>query len=122
MSPALASLVNAIVLVSLGLWGYLGSADPSKTALIPVGAGAALLLMNPGLWKHDKTIAHIAVGVTLLILIGLIFPLKGAIGRSDSMAIARVGIMLATTVIAMVFFVKSFVDARRNRTTTDPAD
>lgn len=107
------SLLNAIVLVAMGAWGYLGSDDPSPTALIPVGIGIALLAMNPGVRAHNKMIAHIAVLLTLLILFGLVMPMKGAIGRSDSLAIFRVATMIATTVLALVVFIKSFIDARR---------
>ncbi len=115
MTPANISLVNAVILIAMGLWGYFGAADPSKTAFIPVVLGVVLLLLNPGLRKHNKLIAHIAVVITFLILIALIMPLKGAIGRSDNMAIYRVAAMMASCVLAMIVFVKSFIDARRNK-------
>ena len=115
MTPANISLVNAVILIVIGLWGYFGAADPSKTAFIPVAFGAILLVLNSGLRKHNKVIAHIAVGLTLVILIGLIMPLKGAIGRSDNMAIYRVIVMMASCLLAMIVFVKSFIDARRNK-------
>ena len=113
------SLMNALILIGFGLWGYFGSADPSKTALIPVGFGAVLLVLNPGLRKYNKVIAHIVVGLTLLILIGLVMPLRGALGRSDGMAIFRVVAMMAATGVALVVFIKSFIDARRS---AEPAE
>ncbi|MEO1335629.1 MAG: hypothetical protein AAFV29_08285 [Myxococcota bacterium] len=115
MNAHLASLINAISLVALGAWGYFGSATPSATALIPVGVGVLLLACAPGVKKENKAVAHIAVLLTLLILFGLIKPLTGAIGRADSAAILRVGVMLATTVLAMVAFVQSFIAARKSR-------
>ena len=65
--------------------------------------------------KENKIIAHIAVLLTLVILFGLIKPLKGAIGRSDTLAIGRVLVMIISTVVAMIFFVKSFIDAKKRR-------
>jgi hypothetical protein len=115
MKPYLASLINAILLVALGGWAYLSSEDPSPTALIPVVTGIILLVLNPGVRKENKIQAHIAVVLTLLILIGLIRPLTGAIDRGDTLAIVRVGIMLLSTVFAMIFFIKGFIDARRRR-------
>ena len=117
MNAAIANLINAVALIGLGLWGYFGAAidDRSATALIPVGFGAVLLAMYPGVSKHNKTIAHIAVGLTLLILLALFMPLKGAIGRGDTMASVRVGAMMLTSLFAMVMFVKSFIDARKAR-------
>lgn len=115
MKAHIASLINAISLIALGGWGYLGSDDPSVTALIPVIAGVLLLAMYGGVKKENKAIAHIAVLVTLLMLFGLVMPLLGAIGRSDTLAIGRVVVMMITTIMAMVAFVQSFIAARKNR-------
>ena len=113
MTAPRASFINATLLVVLSLWGYLSSETPSMTALIPTFFGVALLAMNNGLKKENKIISHVAVILTVLILIGLIKPLQGALGREDTMAIARVGIMLASTVVALFYFVKYFMDARK---------
>ena len=115
MKPYLDSLINAVLLIILGLWAYFSSATPSFTALIPVFAGVILLLLNSGIKKENKTIAHIAVVITLLVLIGLIKPLTGALGRDDSMAVTRVIVMILSTLVALISFIKSFVDARKNR-------
>ena len=107
MNAHTASLVNAIILITVGGWGYFESGSP--TSLIPVFIGVVLVL---GIKNHNKIIAHIAVLVTLLGF-ALIMPLMRAMedGRTD--AVLRIIIMLSSTVYAMVFFVKSFVDARR---------
>ena len=80
--------------------------------MIPVFIGAVLVLLNKGIKNQNKVIAHIAVLVTLLGF-ALIMPLMRAMedGRTD--AVIRILIMLSSTVYAMVFFVKSFIDARR---------
>ncbi|MEM6843350.1 MAG: hypothetical protein AAF944_24450 [Bacteroidota bacterium] len=113
-----ASLLNAIALVALSLWGYFSSDTPSLTALIPTAIGVILLLLNPGVRRENKVVAHIAVVLTLLILFGLVRPLTGALDRGDTAAVIRVAVMLLTTVLAMIFFVKSFIDARRARKET----
>jgi len=113
MKPYIASLINAIVLIALGAWGYFGSDHPSATALIPVGMGVILLVLNFWMRNGNRIVAHIVVVLTLLILIALIKPLSGAIGRSDPTAIIRVSIMMLVSVFAMAVFVKSFIGARR---------
>tara|TARA_B100000768_G_scaffold47645_1_gene46490 strand:+ start:533 stop:898 length:366 start_codon:yes stop_codon:yes gene_type:complete len=110
-----ASLINAITLIILSSWGYFSSDTPSVTALIPTVIGIILLILNKGVKKENKIIAHIAVSLTMIILIGLIKPVFGAMNRGDNAAFIRVGIMILSTISAMVFFVKSFINARKNR-------
>jgi len=113
MNAHIASLINAALLVALGAYGYFSSDTPSVTALIPVIVGVVLLLCSPGVKSGNKIIAHVAVLLTLLILFGLIKPLLGAIGREDIGAIIRVGIMLVSTVVGMVYFVRNFIANKR---------
>lgn len=115
MKAHIVSLIHAVALIGLGGYGYLSSDTPSFTALIPVVFGVLLLAMNNGVKKENKVIAHIAVLLTLLIIIGLIKPLTGAMGRGDSAAVARVATMLVLGVLAMVSFVRSFIAARKAR-------
>jgi len=119
MKPYLISFLNAIVYIVLGCWGYLASDTPSVTALIPVFAGIILITITPGFKKGNRVLAHIAVVLTSLVLLGLIKPLTGAIGRSDAAGIGRVLAMMVTSLIAMGYFIKSFLDARRARRNQD---
>ena len=117
MNAFKANLLNAIVLIAMGIWGVLDAynssgPDMSKTAFIPVVAGIILLICSPGIAKGNRTVAHVAVVLTLLILISLIVrPLLTATG----MAQVRVIIEIISCIIAMIFFIKSFRDARKNR-------
>ncbi len=113
IKPHIASMIHAVSLAALGAFGYFSSDTPSVTALIPVVFGVILLALNPGIKKENKVVAHIAVTLTLLIIIGLAKPLQGALGRSDSGAVARIAVMLVTGVFAMVTFIKSFIAARK---------
>ena len=115
MKPFQANLLNAAVLIIMGLWGYLGSESPSATSLIPIIFGGIFLLATPPFKKENKIVAHIIVLLTFLLIIALIMPLRGAIGRGDTMAVVRVGLMLATSILALIIFIKSFVDARKAR-------
>ena len=114
MKAHMASLQNAIILIAFGLWGYLGSDTPSFTSLIPVAIGFILLILNHGIRKENKIIAHVAVVLTVMVMIGLVKPLVSATGRSDMAAGLRVGFMILSTLVALGVFVKSFLDARKN--------
>ena len=115
MKPFQANLLNAGVLIVMGLWGYLSSETPSTTALIPVIFGVIFALATPPFKKENKIVAHIVVLLTFLLIIALVMPLRGAITRGDTMAMIRVGLMIATSIFAMVIFIKSFIDARKAR-------
>ena len=112
MNAHIASLVNGIILVVIGLWGYFESS--SATSLIPVGIGSVLLVLNKGVKNSNKVIAHIAVLITLLSFAN-IMPLRSALSDGRSEAVLRIIIMLSSSVYAMVFFIKSFIDARKNK-------
>ena len=115
MKPWIANLINAVVLIIMGLWGYFSSEDPSATALIAPAFGGLFLLSTPLMQRDNKIAAHIVVLLTLLLIIALFMPLMGAIGRSDTAAIIRVGIMIASCVFAMVAFIQSFIAVRKAR-------
>jgi prepilin signal peptidase PulO-like enzyme (type II secretory pathway) len=110
-----ANLINSITLIALSVWAYYSSHEPSFTALIPAAFGAVLAGLTKGVKVEDKILSHIAVVLTLLLFGALFMPLKGVLGRGDAMGIARVLIMMGTTLLALVFFVKSFVEARQRR-------
>ena len=110
-----ASLLNAISLVLIGGYGYLQSSAPSPTALIPVIVGVLLIAMNKGVKEENKIIAHIAVLLTLIMLLGLAMPLIGSLKRGDTQATLRVLVMIITTIGALFYFIKSFIDARKSR-------
>jgi hypothetical protein len=113
MKPFQINLVNACVLIIMGLWGYFASADPSPTALIPVGFGAIFGLSTPPFKKGNRVVAHIVVLLTFLLIIALFMPLLGALNRQDTLAIIRVSVMLLVSIVAMVIYIRSFIEARK---------
>ena len=73
--------------------------------------------MNDGIKNENKLIAHLAVLLTLLSFAN-IMPLMGQLNpaeniEKDWMAIFRIGLMLLTSLIAMITFIKSFINARK---------
>ena len=113
MNSTNANIINSICLIVIGLWGYLEVSSP--TALIPVGFGAALILCTPGVKKKNKVIAHIAVLLTLVILISLLgMRLPKSIDQGG-LGLVRVLLMIGTSILSMVYFIKSFIANRKAR-------
>lgn len=114
MKAPQANLINAAVLVIMGLWGYFETSSP--TAFILVGFGAVLLLCANGVKTENKVIAHVAVVVTLLVLLALLgMRLPKAISSGDTMSLIRTVIPIVTGILAMIAFIKSFKAARLAR-------
>tara|TARA_B100001113_G_C20960752_1_gene557330 strand:- start:71 stop:418 length:348 start_codon:yes stop_codon:yes gene_type:complete len=114
MRPYKASLLNSLVLIVVGLYGFYSLTVPSGTALIAPIIGVLLLGMNDGIKNQNKTIAHIAVLLTLLSF-ALIYPLYKELKSEEIQwdKALRIGFMLLTSLIAMISFVQSFINARR---------
>jgi hypothetical protein len=114
------SIVFGLLLVALGIGGYVGPEVKSGTALIPTWFGLALVLLGLVALKENlrKHAMHLAAMVGLLGVIGGVFSLllpvfKGA--PSDPIA---AGCKAGMTVLCAVFVglcVNSFIQARRRR-------
>ncbi|MEM9824432.1 MAG: hypothetical protein AAF985_25325 [Bacteroidota bacterium] len=117
MKPYEINLLTAFILITMSVWGYFfGSSDtPSVTALIPAFFGVLFAALTPLMQKENKVVAHVIVLLTFLLIIALVRPLNGAIGRGDNLAIFRVAAMIVMCAIAMVIYIKSFRDARKAR-------
>jgi hypothetical protein len=111
MNSYKANFLNSLILILVGFWGYFETQAP--TAIIPVVFGWALLFCSPGLKKENKVIAHIAVLATFICLLGLFKPLISVIGDRENIGILRVSTMITSCLIAMIFFVKSFIANRK---------
>ncbi|MAH80826.1 MAG: hypothetical protein CMP39_04015 [Rickettsiales bacterium] len=116
MTPATANLINSICLILMGIWGYFEVS--SITALIPVGFGVVLLICyfisnaKPNL---NKVIAHVAVLFTLIILGALLGVRLPKSIDAGGVGLFRVVAMISTSILSMVFFVKNFIDSRKNK-------
>ena len=113
MNSYKANLINSSTLIIIGLWGYFESS--SVTALIPVVFGVILILCSKGVESQNKLIAHIAVLLTLIILLSLVGMRLPKSIESGGLGLLRVFSMIVTSTLAMIYFVKSFIDARKNK-------
>ena len=108
-------MMNAFVLMTVGLWGYLLSETPSLTSLIPVFTGALLLTFIEKLRYGSKSFLRLSLIITALILIALIKPLTDALSRSESGAIYRIGFMMVSSAITVGFFVRKYIKVNKKK-------
>jgi len=113
MKAHVANLLNAVVLIAMGLWGYFETS--SNTAFIPVAIGVALLLCHGGVKSENKVIAHIAVLLTFIILLAMLGMRLPKALDTGGIALVRTILPIITGVLAMVAFIGSFRAARKAR-------
>jgi len=109
------NLVNSIALISMSAWGYIDT--NSFTALIPAAFGVVLLILGTMLTNEKlvKLSAHLVVLFTLLILLALVIQVLPGVLDRGGIGLIRVILMISTSSIAMIVFVKSFIDNRKSR-------
>ncbi len=117
MKPAQANLVNAIILIAAGLYGYFFILTPeakhAPTALIPAVFGIILLAMQKGVAQKDKIIAHVAVLLTLILLIVCIRQFFKVPNWEPKRYLFL--ICIGSNAVALIAFIGNFMEARKNR-------
>ena len=109
------NLINSIALISMSAWGYVDT--NSFTALIPAFFGIILLILGTMLTNEKlvKLSAHLVVLFTLLILLALVIQVLPGVFERGGIGLVRVILMISTSSIAMIIFIKSFIDNRKSR-------
>lgn len=110
-----ANLFFAGVLFGVGLHGYFFSDYSSPTALIPLIVSIILVALYFPMKKGNTIASHAVVVITVLMILALIFPLVGSVRRDDPAGLIRVLVMMISGLAALIVYVKSFIDARRNK-------
>lgn len=98
--------INAIILIALGVYGYITSGSP--TALIAPGIGIILLAMVFPVKNENHKVAHIAVALTLIAAITFIIV---GIRRENPMVIGM-GII---TFVCFDLYVLNFILRKKNK-------
>ncbi len=123
MNMARITIAYAMALILLGVIGYLATGMVSVTALIPMFFGLPIMALGIGA-KHQsrkKNSMHIAAALGLLGFLGSARGLGGFFTLISGGEVARPAAVVSQTIMAIlsVIFVllcvKSFIDARKNR-------
>ena len=117
MKAPTANLINAIILIAAGLYGYFVILTPegthAPTALIPAAFGLLFLIFQKGVANHNKIISHVVVVLTLVLLIicTMRFVKVEDWGAKKYLFLA----CLLSNAVALIAFIGSFIEARKNR-------
>lgn len=117
------SIIFGIILITIGIIGYFGISSESITALIPAFLGLPVAILGAlGLnEKRLKVTMHIASVLMLLGFLGTVrglfkfFSMIGGAEVARPAAVIVQAVMAVLCLIFLIFAVKSFIDARRNK-------
>jgi hypothetical protein len=101
-------IANALVLIVLGIYGYVTSETKSGTAFIAPAIGIILIALAIPTKNGNRTAAHIAVGLTLISAI--MFFVTGFM-RNNMIVI----VMAIFTLIAFIMYVMDFARRKKER-------
>jgi len=117
------SITWGVIFILMGLYSYFGISNESITALIPTFFGIPLLILG---WVglNEKYLKHAMHGAAVLNLLGFVgtvsglikfFKMLGGVETERPAAVTVQAIMAILCLIFLIFAVKSFIDARKNR-------
>jgi hypothetical protein len=104
-------IFNAVILIGLGVYGYVISGSP--TALISSVIGLILLGFSFPVKNENSTVSHIAVGLTGLAMV--MFFIVGIV-RSNNIIL----IMAVVTFAALLFYIFDFLKRKKEREARNP--
>ena len=116
------AMVSGILLILIGILGYVFSildGNTSWTALIPAAFGLLLLILGYVARAKENLRMHIMHAAVLVALLGFIMPLIRIVSKIGdikvSLAVLSQAAMSLICLVFVILAVKSFIDARRNR-------
>ncbi len=99
-------IANGVVLIALGIYGYIVSSSP--TALIAPAVGIVLIFLAFPTKNENRTAAHAAVILTLVS--GVVFLVMGFL-QSNLIVI----IMAIFTLFALLLYISDFIRRKKER-------
>jgi hypothetical protein len=117
------TIVTGVLLIVLGLVGFVGTGSEHPTALIPAGFGIALAICGflANAPERKKLFMHIAVTLGLLGFLGTVMGVVKVVRMAAGETIARPeaaesqAVMAFITLIFVAICVNSFIKARKAR-------
>ncbi len=116
------SIISGILLIFIGIAGYVFSlvdGNTSLTALIPAAFGLLLLIIGLIAKSKESLRMHLMHAAVIVGLLGFIIPAWRLVSQAGNIKISLAVLSQAAMAIVCLFFVilsaQSFISARRNR-------
>ncbi len=106
MKNYIVMILNAVILIAIGIYGYIISG--SGTALIAPAIGVVLFILAFPVKNNNPTVTHIAIGLTAIAFI--VFLIVGFMRHN-----MLIHVMALVSLIAMVFYIMDFLKRKKER-------
>ena len=103
-----AAIINSIILLSIGLWGYAANNFSAHTAIVPIGFGILLMVLSRYMKNENKLIHYIVFGLTLVIMVAMLRPFLRNAEQEDLNGMIRVGLEMAACAMALIIYIRNF--------------
>tara|TARA_B110000014_G_scaffold263359_1_gene259860 strand:+ start:3413 stop:3817 length:405 start_codon:yes stop_codon:yes gene_type:complete len=116
MNSKTANIINSTSLIIMGIWGFFEVSSP--TAFIPSIFGVLIFICYLLSLKNQKLniiFAHVAVLLTILILVALIGTRLPKSIDEGGWGLFRLFVMIGTCIFSIIIFIKSFIETRKNK-------
>jgi hypothetical protein len=104
MNPANSNLINAVVLVAVGAWGFFGADSSDPRFMTFIFGGTVLFVMTNSIRFHNSLVRKIAMGLTLLLTAYAAYLFYDSIGRINATPLFRSALILLSCIASFVFF------------------
>lgn len=111
-----AALVNSIVLIIIGFWGYAANNFATHTAIIPLGSGILFMILSLLLKTENKNILLLIISLTLLLILAFSMPFLRNAKQADLWGMFRIGIEMLVSAMALIVYLRNFVQLNKNKT------
>lgn len=119
MKPTQAIVINAVLLILLGLWGYLASPEYRSTELIPIVFGLLFLASVLPIRFENRIVEFMLRILLFLLVVALTLSLIRAINNANVGNIIRLSLMILATGYTLLIFViklrKRLQERKKNR-------
>ena len=119
MKPSRAIIINAAILILLGFWGYLRSADDRSVELVPIAFGFLFLAAAIPIRLENRIVEFMLRILLSLLVVALVLSLVSAIESSNTADIIRLGPMTVATCYTLGIYMfarrKRLIERKKNR-------
>jgi uncharacterized membrane protein (UPF0136 family) len=113
IQPYQVNLVNALVLLAGGLWGYFHPEAQRSYELIPVAFGLVFLGATPLFRTGNRIATYLVGGLTILLIFALAKPFLESFSQGAIWKMLRLSLMTLSTAAAAGFYLYRLVVGKR---------